>query len=258
MEDTFSLDTLNRSAYERSEVIEHYGRADALFTAEKRILDSLRPEIRDSRILDLGIGAGRTTKHLLVISPNYVGLDYVPDFVQKAQKTYPAADIRWGDARDLHDFDDGSFDFVLFSFNGLDCVAHADRLKILNEVSRILRKGGIFMFSSHNREYQWFNKLPWRRKVEYDAKFLRFFLYCLYHLPKHFKMKEREVFTEEYSLVNDSDHAYSLLFYYINIENQEKQLRELGFSQIEAFDINGDLVKSDKTSHWIYYLARKT
>ena len=257
MDNTIAVDALNRSAFERPDVIEHFSGVDGLFPAEAKILNRLSPQIRGSRILDLGIGAGRTTKHLLLISSNYTGLDYVDDFVRKAQSNFPATDIRRGDARDLHDFEENDFDFVLFSYNGIDCVTHEDRLNIIAEVHRVLKDGGTFTFSSHNRDYRWFNKLPWRRNIEYDAKFLRFFLYCLFYLPRHFKMKSREVLTDEYALINDSDHAYALLFYYINIANQKKQLRRLGFSQIEAFDIDGDPVKHDVRSHWIYYLATK-
>ena len=71
-------------------------------------------------------------------------------------------------------------------------------------------------------------------------------------------MKKHEIYTDDYAVVNDGDHRYSLLLYYISIDKQAKQLTEFGFSDIEAFDMKGNLVKTDTTSHWIYYLARKS
>ena len=50
----------------------------------------------------------------------------------------------------MNEFDSNSFDLAWFSFNGIDYVATAGRVRILEEVRRILRPGGTFCFSSHN------------------------------------------------------------------------------------------------------------
>jgi ubiquinone/menaquinone biosynthesis C-methylase UbiE len=238
-------------------VLEYFQSIDKLFQAEKVLFEKLSPAIKDKKILDIGIGGGRTTKYLLEISRDYTGIDYVAEFAEKTAEKYPDANVFCGDATDLKELENETFDFVLFSYNGLDCISSGDRRKALKEFYRVLKKGGYLMFSSHNRDYQNFNKLPWRRKIEYDASFFRFCLYCLYHLPKHYKMKKHEIFTDDYAVVNDSDHRYSLLLYYITIDRQVKQLMEVGFSGIEAYDMAGNVVKSDTSSHWIYYLASK-
>lgn len=258
MEKQISLSFVNKATYARVDVVKHYQNTDLLFKTEEVLFEKLLPTIKNSKILDIGIGGGRTTKYLLPISRDYTGVDYIPQFAEDTAKKYPDAKIMCSDATNLKEFEAETFDFVLFSYNGLDCVSNEQRLMVLNEVNRVLKKGGVFMFSSHNRDYKYFNKLPWRRKIEYDAKFLKFFLYCLYHLPKHLKMKKYQVFNDEYAIVNDGDHRYSLLLYYISIDMQVKQLTEIGFSDIEAFDMKGNEVKTDTTSHWIYYLARKT
>ena len=113
------------------------------------------------------------------------------------------------------------------------------------------------MFSSHNRDYQYFNKLPWQRKIEFNRRFLKFFLYCLYHLPTHFKMKGNEIYTDHYAVVNDGDHRFSMLVYYIGIEKQFEHRAAAGFSDAEAYNCQGKPVERDTLSHWIYYLARK-
>ena len=258
MEQQISLNIINKTTYSRADVVKYYQNTERLLKAEEVLFEKLSPIIKNSKILDIGIGGGRTTKYLLPISRDYTGVDYVPQFAEETAKKYPDAKILCSDATNLKEFADETFDFVLFSYNGLDSISNEQRLMVINEVFRVLKKGGIFMFSSHNRDYQDFNKLPWQRKIEYDTKFLKFFLYCLYHLPKHYKMKKHEIYTDDYAVVNDGDHRYSLLLYYISIDKQAKQLTEFGFSDIEAFDMKGNLVKTDTTSHWIYYLARKS
>ncbi len=250
-------DLINKAAFSTTEVVDHYDGINYLHDGERVILDRLLPEIKGSAILDLGIGAGRTTAFLLDISPNYTGLDFVPELIERAREKYPEANLVVGDATDLRQFENESFDFVLFSYNGLGCISHPGRLKVLREVHRVLRPGGRFMFSAHNRDYKYFRKLPWRRKIEFDKQFAKFFLYALYHLPKHWRMKKHEVETDDYAIVNDSDHRYSVLFYYICPDKQIQQLEDAGFESIEVHDNRGRPVERCVDSHWLEYLAVK-
>ncbi len=248
---------INKLSFARADVVRYYQNTEVLTKAETVLFEKLSPKIKDSKILDIGVGGGRTTKYLLPLSRDYTGVDYVAQYAEETGEKYPDANVLWGDARDLKDFEDETFDFVLFSFNGLDSVSNDDRLKALKEIFRVLKTGGIFMFSSHNRDYQYFNKFPWQQKIHFSLSYLIFNLHCLYHLPNHFKLKKHEIHTEDYAVINDGDHRYSLLLYYINIEKQIKQLNNIGFSEIEAFNADGEMVKKDVTSHSNYYLARK-
>ena len=248
---------VNQTAFARADVVEYFQNLETLFETEKVLFEKLRPVIKDKKLLDLGIGGGRTTRYLLQISGDYIRVDYVAEFAEETARKYPNVKILCGDARNLKEFENQSFDFVLFSFNGLDCVSHDDRLKALREINRVLKTEGVFMFSSHNRDYRYFKKLPWQRRIQFDVQFFKFFLYCLYHLPRHLKMKKHEIHTDDYAMVNDGDHRFSLLLYYINIEKQAKQLADAGFSDVEAYDMKGNRIENDTSSHWIYYLAKK-
>uniref|UniRef100_UPI00146F81A2 class I SAM-dependent methyltransferase n=1 Tax=Kuenenia stuttgartiensis TaxID=174633 RepID=UPI00146F81A2 len=64
------------------------------------------------------------------------------------------------DVRNMKIFEDDTFDFVLFSYNGLDSMGNNNRLKTLKEIHRILKKDGVFVFSSHNRNYRLENSFP--------------------------------------------------------------------------------------------------
>jgi ubiquinone/menaquinone biosynthesis C-methylase UbiE len=62
------------------------------------------------------------------------------------------AKIETANACSLH-YADESFDGVLFAFNGLMCLGgREDRQKALPEIFRVLKPGGIFLFTANDRE----------------------------------------------------------------------------------------------------------
>jgi SAM-dependent methyltransferase len=79
------------------------------------------------------------------------------------RRSWPDVDVRVADARDLGQFDSGQFGFVLFSFNGIDAMDHADRPRVLAELHRVLAPGGLLVFSTHNKNGPTFGATPWRR-----------------------------------------------------------------------------------------------
>ena len=48
---------------------------------------------------------------------------------------------------------DNSYDFVLFSYNGIDHLELPERERALIEMKRVLRPGGLMAFSSHNANF---------------------------------------------------------------------------------------------------------
>jgi SAM-dependent methyltransferase len=258
MEQQSLLDRVNQRAYARTDVVKHYEHLDMLLEPERLLLDRLTPSLKDKKILDIAIGGGRTTKYLLRISRDYTGIDYTPEFVELARRKFPGVEISCLDARDLSSFADETFDFVMFSFNSIDYVPHADRLKVLCEIRRVLKPGGRFLFSTHNRDYAGFNKLPWQEKFSPDAVFIKSCLYSLFHLPKHIKMRRHEIHTDEYAVINDNAHGFSLLAYYISVPRQLEQLARVGFDSAQAFDMEGNAVERDTRFPWIHYLATKS
>jgi ubiquinone/menaquinone biosynthesis C-methylase UbiE len=254
---TDTLDEVNRRGYASAKVVDWYNELDFIHPAEATILERLLPAIKDQKLLDLGIGGGRTTKFLLEISSDYTGIDYTPASLEVARRKYPEANLLCCDARDLSVFPNDSFRFALFSLNGIDYVVHEGRLMMLREILRVLQPGGFFMFSTHNRDYRNFDKLPWQEGLQFNLNWLKSCLYTLAFLRKHSRMQRHEVHTDEYAIINDNAHGFSLLSYYIGIEQQKAQLEGAGFVDVEAFDMEGKRVESDQDSPWIHYLAQK-
>ncbi|WP_406857290.1 class I SAM-dependent methyltransferase [Alsobacter sp. KACC 23698] len=253
----------NLATFRNRTVVAAYQAECALQPAEATILDSIRDRIRGEPILDLGVGVGRTTPALTALTDVYVGMDYSPEMVAACRVRFPDERFEVGDARDLSRFATGSFGLVLFSFNGLDYVDHADRLKVLGECRRVLKPGSPFVFSTHNRNASL--QSPWAlRRLRGDP--LRDPMGCVKKLLTypggivlHAARRRREVQGADYAILNDQAHMYSLLTYYITPQAQVLQLEAAGFRAAKVVGRDGGWRSPDEfagmTDSWIYYMA---
>jgi SAM-dependent methyltransferase len=137
------------------EAVEKYAehvRTKGLYDPERTILERYFTD-PDAAVLDLGCGAGRTTVHLDRRGYDVVGVDLSEGMVARAKGLFPNIEFEVGDATELP-FDDDEFDYVLFSYCGLDYVpSESGRKTALREVYRVLDDGGYFAFSTHNVLY---------------------------------------------------------------------------------------------------------
>ena len=139
----------NRRVFDDADVVATYTATIGLSPAERRLVDDhVAP---GASVLDLGVGAGRTTPALTERAGRYVGIDVSPTMIDAARRAFPGTDLRVGDAADLGDFEDATFDVVLFSYNGIDYLhPDAERHRCLTEAARVLRPGGHLIYSSHD------------------------------------------------------------------------------------------------------------
>lgn len=144
-------DAANQAAFDAPAAIRDFASMTDLQPPEARILQILAPRLPKARMLDLGVGGGRTTLHFAPRVQSYVGLDYAEGMVRACERRFAGREYRFvhGDARALP-FDAEAFDVVVFSYNGIDYVSHADRERILDEIRRVLSPAGQFVFSTHN------------------------------------------------------------------------------------------------------------
>lgn len=131
---------------------------------------------KNGKILDLGCGAGRTTINLFKEGyTNIIGLDIADKLIEFAGYYSNTNNLNIefvvGDATKLS-YADNTFDVVIFSFNGMQCIPGLENRKnVLKEVYRVLKPGGYYIFTAHDRhdpiapQY-----LPFWEKIEKDWK----------------------------------------------------------------------------------------
>jgi SAM-dependent methyltransferase len=198
-----------------------------------------QPAFAGRDVLDLGIGAGRTTRILAPLARRYVGTDYSPPMIAHVRATLPDIDARLCDMRDLSPFADASFDFVMASCNLLDAVSHDDRLAVFAEVRRVLRPGGTFVFSSHNRRFALATRGPYLVRAGNPATQAAYLLRYAQGLLNHARVRRYRREEAEYALLNDLGHDYAALHYYIDRETQRRQLERAGFIPRDVFNVAG-------------------
>ena len=138
----------------------HYARAAVrvgLWASERVLIERHLP--KSGRVLELGCGGGRVVLGLRQAGyPDVVATDFSPIMVSLARAVLADHDASWEhcvaqqDATDLS-YPDASFDHAIFAFNGLMCLPSRDhRLAAMRSIHRVLRPGGIFLFTASDRE----------------------------------------------------------------------------------------------------------
>ncbi len=250
---------INARVYHRSSVLGHY-RDDTLAREDGVALLKYQPEFAGKDVLDIGAGAGRTAIYLAPLARRYQAIDYSPVMVDEFKRGLPGIPIALADMRNLSMFTDGGFDFVLASNNVFDAVGHADRLQALGEVHRVLRPGGLLMFSAHNRDTRGLMHWPRLNLVRNPVTQLKVTAHWVMALVRHARLRDLQFATADYAIVNDDAHDCALLQYYIGPEAQRRQLRELGFELLETLDRLGVPVPPGnhaEHSRRLLYVARR-
>jgi ubiquinone/menaquinone biosynthesis C-methylase UbiE len=122
---------------------------------------------KDSKVLEVGCGEGRSLRDILEITKNLTGIDNDKKAVEDAKKNfrdYSSVNIILADAEKLP-FEDNSFDFILCmtTFANLG----PKKFKALEEMKRVVKDNGKIIISVYSE-----NALEERMKIyeEYGAK----------------------------------------------------------------------------------------
>lgn len=258
----------NQLTYDSKDIVDFYIKYDVLQAPERAILDILKRELNEINMLDIGVGGGRTTKYFAPLCKKYIGIDYAPNMIEACRKKYPRIRFEVADARDLSIFDDNTFNLTLFSNNGLDYIDSKDRVKVLKEIRRITKEDGYLCISTHNLNHilQSFKfKFPtitsWRiaaiRSKPYEL-YLEF--NRVYRFRSKNKIMLKKAKDEPFLLFNDGEHNSRLMTHYIKPKEQVKQLKNIGFKNVQVFSPDGRELnfKNLATTNYfyLYFLAK--
>ncbi len=193
-----------------------------LWDSEKYVFNKyLKPS---DTILDMGCGTGRTTFPLYAMGYQDIkGLDLTPKMIEiaKGLNVHFGVEIPFevADVREL-DFEGGVFDVVIFSFNGLMSIPSIEeREKALKEIGRVLKVGGIFIFTTHDR-----------------AQEPQFFDFWKSEEQKWANGNQRTDLYEFGDLITFSKNETREIFIHIPIQSEiEAFVRKGGFEVMETF-----------------------
>jgi SAM-dependent methyltransferase len=146
------------SYFENKSVLDHYeeaARKVGLWASEEIVFRHCFPKY-STKLLELGCGVGRISFSLWMLGyHNLTASDVSKKMVIRASKIQmerrSTINFIKEDATKLS-FPSNVYDGVIFGFNGLMQIPHREnRKKAMNECFRVLRPGGRFVFTSHDR-----------------------------------------------------------------------------------------------------------
>ena len=150
-------DSVNLAYFSNPDVVLAYARAAVnvgLWESERILFEKFIP--KSAKLLELGCGAGRVAFGLSKLGfENLTATDFAPPMVEIAReinlRECKNIDFEVADATALT-FPENSFDAIVFAFNGLQMIPKQERrLQALKEIFRVLKPGGIFIFTGHDR-----------------------------------------------------------------------------------------------------------
>lgn len=251
-----------KNVYGVESIVEKYADFDFLFKPEALVFEKFKGLLADAAVLDIGVGGGRTSKSLIPISKAYLGIDVSQAMVDVCANRFnhnDNASFVCVDAMEIaQKFGLETFDFVLFSFNGIDCIDFQNRKNALDAVFAVLKKEGYFFFSTHNikslsrltRLSLGKNVFKWPERYRKFKKLNRLYPDLV------------EKTTKEWTSIKDGAEDFLLEVVYVNLESEKRRLENIGFKNIVPFCFEtGKQIEmkelKDYSDFWVYFLCEK-
>ena len=121
---------------------------------------------------------------------------------------------------------------------------------------------GIFIFSSHNRDHKLYPAYHWKNlQLTINPKRMaRRMIGYLTGIINAIKHRAQQIQTDDYAILNDQAHHYTMLTYYISGKKQIEQLNASGFAVEGLWGMKGERLKEDEIyvgGYNVYYLAKR-
>ncbi len=242
--------TGNQAVFEDARVVREFiGREGWLDQGELAALLSVAPLVRSEPVLDIGVGLGRTSSLLRMLTDAYVAVDYSTEMVRMFREIHPDVTISVDDARDLSSFQNGSFSLVYFSDNGVDAIDEMGRKQYLAEARRVLRNDGLLIHSTLNKQGQNYGETPWQLHhpgKPPDLRPERIAQWCWHNLKDPFRAvrRYRNFFASrgaasdagDWAMYPMSAHDFSIVAHFVTVTRLRSELEEAGFDVVAIYD----------------------
>ncbi|OAJ62150.1 SAM-dependent methyltransferase [Paraburkholderia ginsengiterrae] len=239
-------------------------------SGEAAALAWVTQQVQHQPVLDVGVGGGRTVALLTAVSDDYTAVDYTPELVAICRHNHPGIRVQQMDARDMSAFPDESFALVVFSYNGIDAVDYPGRRAILREFSRVLKPGGLVLFSAHNLDGPSYREKPLHllRMPELSVNPIST---CIDVARVAYSLTMGTLNYVRYSPLNRefdgyairvcAAHEFGIVIMYTDMDTQCRQLDEVGLHTEAVFGSSAGkrLQKGDDLTNdsWFHFVARK-
>lgn len=254
----------NLKTYQKKDIVFYYKKYTGLQEPEKKIFNLLESKMKNWTLLDVGIGGGRTTEYLYNKVEKYVGIDYSEEMILSCRQRFNGLispnNLIVADIKNINEFQNESFDCIVFSFNGIDYSSIQDRFKSFQEIYRLLKPNGYFIFSTHNiYNLKIICNNPIRKNlIEWIKGY-----YTKRKIKKINGDKLSQFHSSNYVKINDGAHNFLLETTYVNPNWQIQELSKIGFKTPSLFDtksgkeIHKRPIEEDVNDAWIYYVCIK-
>nr|WP_272955483.1 class I SAM-dependent methyltransferase [Pedococcus badiiscoriae] len=236
---------------------------------ERRVLSEIADRTRGRAVLDVGVGTGRSTWLLRLLTADYLGIDYEPSMLERARDAHPGIRFSQMDARDLSELGDDSFALTYFSHAGLDSLDHEGRATALRELARVTKPDGLVVYSTLNRRGEFFQAgpgpvdQPQRSHAVSVARFAaRAALHPRSHLAGFRNVRgHRSSFEDhvEWAIDTMPTHDWALLVHFTTVPHAVREAAEAHLEVTSVISREGDeLSLDDRESRtaWFHVVAR--
>lgn len=254
-----SVSETNAKTWAHRRFVRHY-RSTELRPVETQVLTRYAGRF-SGHVLELGCGTGRATGHLAACSSRVEAVDLSSAMLAEACQRYPDVTFHLLNMSNLSGFDSDSFDAVIATCNVIDVFDDEERRALLCEVGRLLREGGVFVFSSHNRGHVPLLREPWQLPTHRFLSFAKALVYLPMRLRNRRRLQSLAIRAPDYEILNDSAHDWRLLQYYVHPGDCRRQLADCGLTMLECLTLDGQRVGDDDRTPEeteLYYIARPT